>query len=151
MTIIIVTSALLVLCVAGMIAYFLSSGQNKRKKRLLQVVQGGQSGTSKKSVDEQMQRRLELAKNSKKVRLPRRRKKRKRFQPVRKTGDGRHTIGRAPVLDRIHHRCGCVCDSRLYRKRLAACGGPCLCHGIVRPLKNGAEHHDQTPSEKIHG
>ncbi len=65
MTIIIVTSALLVLCVAGMIAYFLSSGQNKRKKRLLQVVQGGQSGTSKKSVDEQMQRRLELAKKLK--------------------------------------------------------------------------------------
>lgn len=63
--IILISSVLLVLCIAGMIAFFLSGGQNKRKKRLLQVVQGGSGNASRKSVDEQMQRRLELAKKLK--------------------------------------------------------------------------------------
>ncbi len=63
--IVLIASILLVLSIGGMIAYFVNNGQNQRKKRLLQVVQGTQISTTKKVANAQEQRRVELSKKLK--------------------------------------------------------------------------------------
>lgn len=63
--IIMIASILLVLCVTGMAMYFISAAQDAKKKRLMQIVQGSASSAGGQSVNEQEQRRLELAKKLK--------------------------------------------------------------------------------------
>lgn len=57
-------AVLLIMCIAGMMVYFLRTGDSQRKKRLMQVVQGGQAQGGKKAQSPD-QRRAELAKKLK--------------------------------------------------------------------------------------
>lgn len=59
--VVMISAVLLVLCITGMAMYFIAASQGARKKRLIQVVQGGGGLTGKKAVNEQEQRRQDLA------------------------------------------------------------------------------------------
>ncbi len=64
--IIVITSILLVLCIASLAFYFFHNSQNQRKKRLMSVVHGaGVGGNGSKSALSPDQRRAELAKKLK--------------------------------------------------------------------------------------
>lgn len=60
-----IAAVLLVLCVTGMGMYFIAGTQGARKKRLMQVVQGGGAVKGRKAVNAQEQRRQDLAKKLK--------------------------------------------------------------------------------------
>lgn len=64
-TLIMVVSLLLVLVVTGMIAFMLSSGKNAQKKRMMNVIRGGQIDEGGKKGNDTDQRREALAKKLK--------------------------------------------------------------------------------------
>jgi tight adherence protein B len=60
-----IAAVCLVICITGMSAYFILSAQNERRKRLLQVVQGGAQAQGRKTISDKEKRRQDLAKKLK--------------------------------------------------------------------------------------